>query len=191
MFTEWLNKPDTYAIEDNHIIIHAPAKTDYFEDPLSDYSMSNAPFLYREISGDFTFSCTILPDFTNTYDAGAVLFYADRKHWIKFAFENTDLGYPAVVSVVTNEKSDDCNGQKIEADAITLKISRKQKVIGLYYSPDNADWKMTRLLHFSHGSQNSTRIGISAQSPAGNGCRVIFKKFEIKNQAILDFRKGF
>ncbi len=191
MFTEWFNKPDTYAIKDKQIIIHAPAKTDYFEDPLSDYSMSNAPFFYREISADFTFCCTILPEFKSTYDAGAVLFYADKKQWIKFAFENTDLGYPAVVSVVTNEKSDDCNGQKIEADSITLKISRKQKVIGLYYSPNNSDWKMARLFHFPHGSQNSTLLGISAQSPMGNGCRVIFKNFEIKNEAIPDFRKGF
>ncbi len=190
MFLKWLNKPDTYSIDNNNIIIYAPEKTDFFEDPLSDYSMKNAPFFFKEISGDFTFSCSISPDFKNTYDAGAILFYAAKKQWIKFAFEKTDLGYPSLVSVVTNGKSDDCNGEKIEFNSLTLKISRKASVIGLYYSPNSSDWKMVRLFPFTHKSYNSELLGITAQSPIGEGCRVIFKDFKFKNESIQDFRKG-
>jgi regulation of enolase protein 1 (concanavalin A-like superfamily) len=190
MFDKWLNQPDTFTIHGNQITIHAPHKTDFFEDPLSDYSMSNAPLLYTRISGDFTFSCSITPEFKSIYDAGAVLLYADITHWIKFAFENTDLGYTAVVSVVTNNKSDDCNGEKIESKSLALKISRKKNVVGLYYSPNSSDWKMARLLTFPHASQKDNLLGISAQSPMGNGCRVTFKNFDFKKTPINDFRKG-
>jgi regulation of enolase protein 1 (concanavalin A-like superfamily) len=190
MFTKWLHQPDTFTIHENHIIIYAPKKTDFFEDPLTDYSMNNAPLLYTHISGDFTFSCSISPEFKSIYDAGAILLYTDNTHWIKFAFENTDLGYTAVVSVVTNIKSDDCNGEKIESESLALKISRAQSVVGLYYSPNNSDWKMARLFPFLHASQNSNLLGISAQSPIGNGCRVTFKNFYFKNKSVQDFRKG-
>jgi regulation of enolase protein 1 (concanavalin A-like superfamily) len=190
MFDNWLNKPDNYEITEDVITIHAPANTDYFRDPLSAYARHNAPFLYRETSSDFTFSCDIRPEFRQTYDAGTILFYADAEHWLKLAFENTDLGYPAVVSVVTRGKSDDCNGEQIESAFLSVKLSRKGNVLGAYYAAGNTGWKMLRLCELECSPRGKALIGIAAQSPMGNGCTVRFSHIRFLDTPVGDFRKG-
>jgi hypothetical protein len=56
--------------------------------------------------------------------------------WIKSAFENTDLGYPPVVSVVPNGYSGDCSGERMDYMAISLQIVRKGDDWCPHYSGD-------------------------------------------------------
>lgn len=188
MLSYWLNKPPEYEIGDKKILIHAPGKTDYFEDPLSDLSISNAPFHYMKITGNFTFTCKITPRFQQTYDAGALFYYCGPARWVKFAFEKTDLGYTSVVCVVTKNKSDDSNGEKITTGSIGLRMSRKNNVIGTYFQTGNSGWKMARLFPFK--STRNDLLGIIAQSPLGNGCPVLFEEIDFDPHSIKDFRKG-
>ena len=190
MFEKWMNKPEHYLREDKGIVITAGPKTDFFEDPLSDFSVSNAPVLYNEISGNFTFSCHISPKFGTTYDAGALIVYAGPENWIKLAFENTDLGYPSAVCVVTSGKSDDCNGERIETASVFLKISRKGDVFGTFFSENGKKWKMVRLFTCPVGEVETVRLGLSAQSPLGSLCEVRFDSFRFSQRPVDNFRKG-
>jgi len=115
------------SISNNHGIIEltAPPGTDYFIDICSDYKQCNAPFYYTNVENDFIFRCAVEPTFNTIYDAGCILVYESQNKWIKFAYENTDLGYSSVVSVITNGFSDDCNGERAENKNIFMQIVRK------------------------------------------------------------------
>lgn len=190
MFEKWVNRPDSFLQEENKIIIEAESNTDFFVNPASKNVTSNAHLYMVSAGSEFTFSCRVKPFFESTYDAGAVMVYIDKYNWVKFAFEQTDIGYPAVVSVLTREYSDDCNGEEISFNSIYLKISKKEELTGLYYSLDGENWKMKRLFRFDNKKQEDIYFGIEAQSPQGNGCKVEFSEMIVESKAVNDFRKG-
>jgi hypothetical protein len=124
---------------------------------------------------------------------------------VKLAYEYTDLGYPAIVSVATRGRSDDCNGEPVGRGEVWLKVSRRENLLGLYYSLDGEMWKMHRLLQLPEAAHSRTdsgsgaadasggpgwRIGVAAQSPTGNGCPVDFRELSWSDRALDDFRKG-
>lgn len=190
MFTKWINKADSFTEEDGRITIRAGEKTDYFCDPGSDYDAANSPFYVFEVENDFTFECKVKPQFNATYDGGLIMLYINDKKWVKFALENTDLGYPQAVSVVTNETSDDSMGEKIESDSIYLKISKKGNVVGLHFSEDAKSWKMVRIFKFVIENNETAYVGISSQSPAGDGCTCEFTDYKFNKTTVADMRKG-
>jgi len=174
--------------EDGIIEITAPGGTDYFIDIGGEYKQGNAPFYYKTLENDFIFRCSVSPEFNTTYDAGCLLAYEREDRWIKFAFENTDLGYPSVVSVVTNGFSDDCNGERITDNKIYLQVVRKADNWCLHYSKDKSNWKMVR--YFKYVLNKELKVGISAQSPLGKGCKVRFGDIEIIKNVYNDIRKA-
>ena len=183
---EWINKPASFELTERGITIHAEPDSDYFNDPVSGKIRSNGHILAVEAASDFTFQCKIKPEFAETYDAGAVFFYIDDSHWIKQAFEKTDLGTTSAVSVVTDEVSDDANGETIDADSIYMKMVRKKDIFGLYYSTDAEKWRMMRLFKFI--TIKSGFIGVEAQSPMGQGCTISFSEIELSEKTPQNMR---
>ena len=152
------------------------------------FSFCSAPFYYDLINFDFIASVKIEPEFRSTYDAGAILIFDNEDQWIKVAFELTDLGYPSVVTVVTDNSSDDCNGEQIKEKAIWLRVLRKNKYWSIHYSLNGKTWKMIR--YFELNLNKKIKVGVISQSPTGNGCKVIFKDFTIKHNIYQDLRKS-
>lgn len=186
----WINKPDSFIETKDTITICAGEKTDFFCDPGSDFTIHSAPLYSLAADDEFTFICRISPEFRNTYDAGALMLYVTDLHWVKFAFEKTDLGTTSVVAVVTDGVSDDSNGEVITEDFLYLKLARKDGVISLCYSLNKTDWRMVRLFRFKISSQQEFYVGIEAQSPLGEGCRVKFSDIYYSPEPPKDLRKG-
>jgi len=166
----------------------APAKTDFFCDICSNYKVLNAPFYHTNIEIDFIFRCKVEPDFHEIYDAGGIIAYDSENKWIKFAYEKTDLGYPSIVSVITMDISDDCNGESINENEIWMQIVRSKNNWCLHYSKDKVSWKMVRYFRLDLSSRIS--IGIFSQSPRGNGCKVNFSDIELLKQTYNNIRKA-
>ena len=184
-----LNK--AHSVIDNHIDtvkIVAPPQTDYFSDITGNYRQFNAPLYYITLEGDFIFRCKVKPEFKETYDAGGIIAYGSDAKWMKYAFENTDLGYPSVVSVITSTVSDDCNGEMINNNEIWMQIVRKDNNWCFHYSDDKITWKMTRYFRFE--LPQSIFIGVFSQSPIGEGCKVIFSEIEVLKQIYNSIRKA-
>ncbi|MBT4131734.1 MAG: DUF1349 domain-containing protein [Candidatus Jacksonbacteria bacterium] len=189
--TTWINEPVVPAVEsENAITITADKKSDFFRDPGSDFRVGNAHIYAIEAGSEFSFECRVKPTFTSEYDAGSIMFYASEEQWIKFAFENTDLGHTAVVAVVTSGVSDDSNGEVIIAESVYLKLSRKQNLFSLCYSLDGVLWRMVRLFRFDISADANCFVGVEAQSPVGEGCRVEFSDINYSSNAPKDMRKG-
>lgn len=190
MFTTWINKAKDYSISESSIQITADKNTDTFNNPLTGDKCNCAAIYAKEVNGDFTLSCKVTPHFKYTYDAGSIILYINGDNWIKFAYEYTDIGHNAVVSVVTNEFSDDSNGEVVNNQSIWMKMSKKDNVIGLYFSLNSIDWRMVRIFKHNIKEDDIVYVGLCAQSPIGEGCTVDFENIKYTDKSVDDFRKG-
>ena len=177
-----------YEETESGIHIYAPGETDYFVNPVDGEVKANAPFFYKEVEGDFILKAKVSLDFVSIYDACVLLALDHNKLWAKACFEYTDFGTNAVVTVMTNEKSDDANGVNVEGNEIWLQMSRKDDVFAIHYSLDGEEFIMARLAHLP--MQKKIKVGLEAQSPTGSGGLRKFENVSLELQGPSDIRKG-
>lgn len=181
-----MNRGLVQSDEKSKVVLIAPAKTDFFIDMCSDNRSANAPFYYLEREGDFILRARLKSEFSSTYDAGSLFIYGAEDRWIKFAFELTDLGYSSVVAVKTEGVSDDSNGERIEEDELYLQVVRQGNNWCLHYSVDGKSWKMVR--QFRLEMDSAVKAGFSAQSPVGEGTKVVFSEIELLDNCYENIR---
>lgn len=184
---KWTVETD-YKETESGIEIYAPAKTDYFVNPVDGNVKADAPFFYKEVEGDFILRAKVSHDFVSTYDACVLLALDHDKLWAKACFEYTDLGTNSVVTVMTNEKSDDANGINTSSNEIWLQMSRKDNVFAIHYSLDGKEFLMSRLGCLP--MQKKIKVGLEAQSPTGDGGMRYFSEVSLEIRSPLDIRKG-
>jgi regulation of enolase protein 1 (concanavalin A-like superfamily) len=180
----WENKPLSYTISATAIQIEAGEKTDMFRDPNVTYNTDNAPKLFFTPDQNFVLTAGIKHHFASKWDGGAIVLKADNLNWIKFCFEKDYTGQHRVVSVVTNNISDDCNSVAINGDKVFYKIAKADNVITLYYSTNNKKWFLIRHLQFN--AKGPLHIGFMAQSPMGKNNKVTFTDITYSNRKIKD-----
>ncbi len=190
-FTKSLNgAKDAATVESDRLILRSNAKCDNFNDPDGKLSNSTAPVLLTKTDNTrpFTFIAKITPTFIDTYDAGTMYVYLNPKLWFKFAFERDERMKTRIVTVRTIETSDDNNHDVVENESVYMKISSDVKTIGFYYSTDKENWQLVRL--FKNDYPAEIWVGLSAQSPIGNGTSVTFEECSLVQSSIKDFRMG-
>ncbi|MCA0932721.1 DUF1349 domain-containing protein [Lutimonas saemankumensis] len=185
----WINKPENFSLTKGKLKIEALKGTDFFNDPESGEITSTAPFLFKDMEGDFVAVLKLRPDFSSQWNAGAIFMMIDQYNWIKFAFENSDATGKSIVSVVTRNVSDDANGAILkDYDEIWLKMIRKGDIYALHWSLDGIDYKMCRLAAMNEAA--SVKIGLEAQCPVGKKALHEFLYFGIESRTVKDLRKG-
>ena len=189
---KWINESKVEKGEkEDAFSIFAPAKTDYFVNPIPkngmlDAPVGNAPIYYTEIEGDFVFRVHVRPNFQEVFDAAAVMIIENEKLWAKAAFEKTDFGTNAIVGVVTNPVSDDTNGVNIQGDAIWIQVARVGNCFAIHYSLDGERFYMMRL--FTLPVKKRVKIGVEAQCPSGSGGYRDFDSLLIEKKTLSDLR---
>ncbi len=189
---QWLNE-SKMTVEGDEITIFAPAETDYFNNPVPEggaYAkpQGDAPFLYTDVEGDFVIRVRVKPNFKTTYDAACIMVIQDENVWLKAAFEQSDFGTTAVVSVVTNQVSDDANGCNVEQDSVWLQVSRVGDNFAIHYSLDGDRFDMVRLCMLPVGK--TVKVGIEAQCPVGGGGERTFTGLSLERRTIANLRAG-
>jgi len=189
---KWLNESSVLC-QNGEVAISAPARTDWFNNPVPEngqYSVpvANAPFFYTEVTGDFVFRAKVRPNFRTVYDACALMVIRDEKMWTKAAFEKSDFGTTAAVCVVTDELSDDANGCNIDQEYAWLQIVRAGDVFCTHYSLDGETFYMVRLFRLPVGE--TVKVGLEAQSPAGEGGLRFFSDISLENRTVKNLRAG-
>lgn len=190
-FTKSLNQANQLAtVEVDRLVLTSPAKSDYFNEPDGQVTYASAPVLLTQIDNTkpFTFQVKVTPTFTNTYDAGALYIYQNSAGWFKFAFEQDERKKTRMVTVRTIETSDDNNHDVVASAYAFMKISSDVKTIGFYYSIDGETWHLVRL--FKNDYPKELWLGLSAQSPIGNGNSVVFENASLLPESVKDFRLG-
>ena len=189
---KWLNESQIIH-EGDEVVIYAPAKTDWFNNPVPENGVlsapvANAPFFYTEVTGNFVFRAKVRPNFKSVYDACALMVIQDEKLWTKAAFEKSDFGTTAAVCVVTNGVSDDANGCNIAQEEVWLQIVRVGDVFCTHYSLDGERFDMVRLFHLP--VEKTVKVGIEAQSPAGDGGLRFYSEISLENRTVRNLRAG-
>lgn len=181
------NAPSGYEVTgDNELKIAAPANTDLFTSLDGVYEINKSPRLIFRPDSDFILTAKIKPEFKAKWDAGVLLIYNDAKHYAKFCFEKDFTGQSRVVSVVCNDISDDCNSMAINSPEVYYRIagSSKGNSFNLYYSADGKSWFPVR--SFRLNKTDKLSIGLSSQSPVGNGCEVNFSDIDLQQRKLRD-----
>ncbi len=190
-FTRSLNGAAANAkVEDGKLTLRSDAKRDNFRDPDGKLSNHTAPLLLSEVDNKqpFTLTAKITPTFLKTYDAGTLYIYVKEDLWLKMAMEMDERNKTRMVSVRTIGTSDDNNHDVIAAKGVYMKISSDTRAVGFYYSLDQKSWQLVRV--FKNAYPASIWVGISSQSPIGDGTSAAFEDVSLTRQSISDFRMG-
>ena len=177
-------------VEGGMISLASEGGRDNFRDPDGKLSNNTAPVLLAEVDNakSWTLSGLVTPSFNATYDAGTFYIWIDDAHWLKMAMERDERGRVRIVSVRTNDTSDDNNHDVVTAPNVWMKISSDTKTVGFYYSTDQKSWQLIRL--FKNDYPQKLWVGVSAQSPQGKGSVTQFRDLTLTKTSISDFRLG-
>ena len=75
----WLADPVSWGIEAGRLWIEAGPRSDRFADPQGGEPHLNAPALVGGADGVFQLSARVAVEFADTFDAGALLVWADER----------------------------------------------------------------------------------------------------------------
>jgi hypothetical protein len=186
---DWAVAPASWGADGDTLTITGGPDTDLFVAPDGGPETDNAPRLLGGVSGDFQFSARVTVEHRATFDAGALLLFADERHWVKLAFERGVDGLARVVSVVTRGLSDDCDSSVVTGDHVWLRISRVGASYALHASPDGVRWAFVRNFSLDLPA-GGVAIGFSAQSPMGRECTAVFADIRFAATTLADLRDG-
>ncbi len=188
--------PGVWRLEDDGTVVaDAPGHTDLYVNPggadAGDAeSLANAATLLgRPPAGDFQLSARVSVDFVAQFDAGVLLVWLDDRHWAKLCFEFSPAREPMVVSVVTAGVSDDANAFVVPERSVWLRVSRVGRVYAYHASTDGLDWALVRVFTLGDAFDDH-QLGLEAQSPTGDGCRVRFDAVRFVGERLADLRDG-
>lgn len=192
---KWVNESKA-EYKDGVLTVYAPSQTDYFNSPVKENGafpepVANASLYYTELTGDFVFKTKVQLEFKDFYDAAALLVYENENVWAKLALENSDLPCrkPAVVSVVTNRISDDCNGPVMDGNSVWFQVSRVDDCFAFHYSVDGKEYQMVRVFTLPVGK--TVKVGFEAQAPMGEGGNRYYSEITIENKRVKNIRAGY
>ena len=192
---KWLKEQSTITEENGKVTIIAPGQSDFFngatennEEGFLPDQLSNAPFYYTEVEGDFVMRAKVTHAFKDVYDSASLMIMKDLSCWAKACYEHTDFNTHAVVSVVTNGVSDDCNGCNLEGNTAWLQVCRVGNDFAFHYSADGVNYYMMRQFHLP--ADKVMKVGLLAQAPKGDGGERIYEDFSIVNMTVKNIRAG-
>jgi len=179
----------TYDVETGVLESVAAPMVDWANDSLGIERQHQACALGFPVSGDFSLSARVrVAGESTTYDAGALAVWVDVDHWAKLCFECSPAGERMVVSVVTNDWSDDCNSTVLAGDEVHYRVSRTGSAFAFHYSLDGKVWSFVRLFRLAADSE--ARIGFLSQAPMGEVCVASFDEIRYVAHAPSDLRDG-
>ena len=190
-FTRSLNGAAAHSkVESDKLTLTSEAKGDTFRDPEDTFTSNTAPLLLTEVDNrkPFTLTAKVTPTFLTTYDAGALFIYVKDDLWFKVAPEMDERHKTRMISILTTGTSDDNDHEVVTEKSVFMKISSDVRKVGVYYSLDAKNWQLIRV--FKNDYPPSIWLGISSQSPIGNGTAAVFEELSLTQQSIVDFRMG-
>lgn len=98
---KWINKPNSFSVKDNEIIITTEPETDLWQRTYYGHSNDTAHAFVMSIDVDFTFTVKAQFKYEKIYDQCGVIIYQDNNNWFKASIEFENGEYQRLGSVVT------------------------------------------------------------------------------------------
>lgn len=182
-------------IRGGSVLLTSAGNTDMFVDPAGQagpeaVAQDAGRLVGLPPGGDFTLAARVSVGFGSIYDAGVLLVFLSDRYWAKLCFEYSPQLVPTAVTVVTRETSDDSNSFEVTGDALWLRITRSGPAWAFHASTDGSWWRLLRYFALSSPGGELARVGLLAQSPAGEGCTATFDQITFSAGAPKNLRDG-
>lgn len=187
----WTGVEGDASFDGHRLTLRSAAGVDWTNSALGgDQQHAATALAFEAPAGDFTLAARIrVPAPRSTFDAGALALWRNSDHWAKVCNEYSPDGEPMVVSVVTNEFSDDCNSAPFSHESVWLRVARVGRAFAFHSSSDGRRWDFVRLFRLA-GDVESLSVGFLAQAPTGDSCIVEFDAMSLSLRRIEDLRDG-
>ncbi len=183
----WLREPASWGFDRGGLAIVPARGTDFFR-PVSGEASDNACLLYTKVRGDFTAVADARAELAGFGDAAALTIRSDPALWAKICIERSPRGEISIVSVVTCGVSDDSNNELLARPVASIRISRSGQQFGMHYRAADGPWRFVRA--FGLDMPADIMVGVHAQAPFVEGCRVTFTRFDLEPTPVRDLRSG-
>lgn len=185
----WSNGAGEASLDGSTLTVTAAAGTDWTNDAFGGPQQHAATSLGFTPTTDFSLSARVRVRGTRTtFDAGVLAIWADRDHWAKLCFEYSPQGEAMVVSVVTNEYSDDCNSTLVADEWVYLRVTRSGTGWAFHSSRDGREWTFVRVFRLE--TSGPVNVGFMSQAPNGDECVAEFDEISYRTDVPSDFRNG-
>ncbi|MBN2069028.1 MAG: DUF1349 domain-containing protein [Opitutales bacterium] len=169
---QWIIEPVAFEQTGATLAITAGPQTNMFYAPHGNFRVSNMPKLLFRPSNDFTLQAKAHAKHKSKWEAAMLVVYIDEDYWAKLCFENQEPGIQRMVSVVTNQISDDAYSDIVNGSDVYMRVTKKGQEIQFSYSNDGENWVGIR--YFRLNSDKPLSVGFSSQSPIGQGLTSFF-----------------
>ena len=184
---QWTNGEGEARVEGGTLVLTAAAGVDWTNDSQGNGQQHAATSLSFPVEGDFQLSARVRVDAPrSTFDAAVLTLWADSDHWAKVCFERSPRGEDMVVTVVTNDFSDDSNATDVLTDAVWLRVSRIGPAFIFHSSTDGQDWRFVRLFRLQ--TEEPLLCGFMAQAPMGEIAVARFDEISYLAETLLELR---
>lgn len=185
---DWTNGVGGFrAAADGGLQLTAAAGVDWTNDASGAEPQHGATSLAFTVNDDFQLSARVRVEHPRTtFDAGALSLWADEDHWAKLCFEWSPHGAAMVVSVVTNQYSDDANAIDIDTEEVWLRVSKIGQAFAFHSSPDGRAWRFVRL--FRLVTDKPVQAGFLAQAPLGDTATATFSDIRFMSERLTELR---
>ena len=171
--------------------ISAFGETDWFFHPNGKAQQSNIPRLVLKTSEPvISITAQVTANFSGTFDAGFLFVEMAPDYWAKLALEFSPQGFPTIVSVVTKQTSDDCDGPRVAAGLVWLRLYLQDEVVAFHFSDDGELWRFARTFSLPRNTDGIIKLGLGAQAPIGSGFEAVFCSVSVSHKLISDLRNG-
>ncbi|MFV0284991.1 MAG: DUF1349 domain-containing protein [Demequina sp.] len=190
---QWTGDEAVALVDDDHtaLTLVAAAGVDWTNDAGGGPQQHAASALaFAAPEGDFVLQARVTVEGPRTtFDAGALVLWADRDHWAKLCFEYSPQGDAMVVSVVTDAFSDDSNGPVVTDASVFLRLARVGDAVAFHFSLDGERWDFVRVFRLPSSSA-PWQVGFLSQAPMGDACTAVFDQVEYAERTLEDLRDG-
>ena len=158
--SSWLNKPKSFQLDDNKLVIKTDAETDFWQRTFYGFRNKNAPAVLHEIDINFTFTCKVSFEYSARFDQCGVILFIDDENWFKASIEYENGEFSRLGSVVTNLGYSDWATQDIELPPhIWYRLHRRGPDFLIEVSTDGKRFEQMRVFHMHKLGETTAQMG--------------------------------
>ena len=180
----WVNEPEWEDFVGEKGVkstrIQIPGNTDCWRKTRHNMISDNAPFCFRNVTGDFEVILRASTKFTGNYEQAGIMVRESPEIWMTCGFQVFD-GQPQASAVITRDTSDWSLLPLPESqDSMYFVVKRTRECVECFYSYDGFEWTQIRQAVLTETPK--LMVGMYGACPQGDGFEVVFEHFTIKSE---------
>lgn len=174
----WLNEPREHGADETGVWFTTEPGTDLWQRTYYGFRRNDAHALLTAVDEQYvTFTATAAFRYGARFDQCGIIVHQDADNWFKASVENDDVRL--LGSVVTNGGwSDWATTLAPDADAITWRLSRRERDFRLDWALPGGEFQQSRVFHLA-AATGPVDLGVYACSPVDGSFTATFTEISL------------